>query len=113
MGVDGREEELFALSCLKKEKNQSKAGGGDQDFEQDTNMQNLNASEKEKIEADFERTVLGVIVFQGSPIERIMTLVKQMELHPIYAKISMNELQNVMDKLTMQKRVTFTDGIYK
>jgi len=113
--ADGKDEEVYALNCLKKEKNQKHKIGGDvcEQYE-DSNVCGLDASEKEKLFADFERTVLGVLtVFQGSPIERIMTRVKQMELHPIYAKISMSELQSVMDDLTTQKRVICTDGMYK
>jgi len=116
--ADGKQEEMHALNCLKRKLNQKSNAhlidvDDDEDDDDVLNMNNNN-EERENIAADFERTVLGVLTaFQGSTIERILTRVKQMQLHPLYAKITLHQLQNVLDKLTNEKRVIFQDGEYK
>ena len=106
--ADGAEEELYALQCLKK-KSQNAMDG------QDGGAQNMDPAERLQIEEQFERQVLALFnVHQGKPIEHIYGLIKVLDVHPMFsgANMDMNALQEVVDKLTIEKRVVFKDGLY-
>ena len=114
--IDTLDEEIYALNCLKKKLNENNRNSNCDIDILNNNQINIgnNRLEKEAIAAEFEKTVLGVLtVFQGKPIQRIMTLLKQMKLNPFYAKITIIQLQTILDKLTNEKLVTFQDGEYK